>query len=424
MSVIEIKIPAMGEGVIEATIIKWHVKEGEYIKTDDVLCDIATDKVDSEITSPENGRIESILFKENEIVPVGTTILKLINDKKDDLTIKSNVVNEVVLETVAIPEEKIKENKVFNVNDKVEEFHFLSPLVKSMINEHKLSSDEIKLIQGSGFGGRITKDDVQNYLNQKGIMKEFKPEPRISEKEEKLQINSSDTVIEMDRVRKLIADHMIRSKQTSAHVTSFIEADVTSLVDWRNKNKDSFKARYGINLTFLPFFIDSTIKAIKEFSVLNSSVSDNKIIIHKSINIGIATALPNNNLIVPVIKNTEQLNVIGIIKLMNDLADRARSNQLKPDEIIGGTFSITNLGTFGTLAGTPIINQPQVAILGIGAIRKMPAVIETEFGDVIAVRQKVILSLAYDHRVIDGMLAGKFLKKLVELIESFKPENF
>lgn len=424
MSIIEIKIPAMGEGIIEATIIKWNIKVGDLVKQDDILCVIAADKVDSEIPSPEDGKIESILFKENDIVAVGTTIVKLINDKKDDSIIKSNVVNEVILQTVAIPKEKIRANNVFSEKDKVDEFYFLSPLVKKMMIENKISNDEIKLIQGSGIGGRITKDDIQHYIDKKVLFKGDKPDPVINKNEDLFQVNSTDTVIEMDRARKLIADHMIRSKHTSAHVTSFIEADVTGLAEWRSKNKDSFKNKYGINLTFLPFFIDATIKAIKEFPILNSSVTENKIIIHQSVNIGVTTALPNNNLIVPVIKNAEQLNLMGIIKSMNDLADRARSNQLKPDEIVGGTFSVTNLGTFGTLAGTPIINQPQVAILGIGSIRKMPAVIETEYGDVIAIRQKAMLSLVYDHRVIDGMLAGKFLKKLVELLESFKPEPF
>ena len=416
MSAINIKIPAMGEGVIEATIIKWHVKPGDRVKQDDVLCDIATDKVDSEITSPDEGIIESLLFKENDVVAVGKTIavLKTSIDNNETFT---NVPHEQHFETVAIPaEKKISHPEPVNNLQEKKDFIFLSPLVKRMVQENNITREQLNQIKGSGIEGRITKDDILLFLsnnsNNTASTNILQPSAQPS-----LNITGNDTIVEMDRVRKLIAEHMIRSKQTSAHVTSFVEVDVSHIVAWREANKMQFQQKYGINLTYLPFFIDATIKAILEYPMLNASVSESKIILHKSINIGIATALPNDNLIVPVIKSAEQLNLIGIVKSLNDLAQRARSNQLKPDEIQGGTFSITNLGTFGTLAGTPIINQPQVAILGIGTIRKMPAVIETPQGDAIGIRHKVILSLAYDHRIIDGMLAGKFLNKLTFVLE-------
>ncbi|NSW46327.1 MAG: 2-oxo acid dehydrogenase subunit E2 [Bacteroidales bacterium] len=423
MSTIEIKIPAMGEGIIEATIIKWHVKPGDFIKQDDVVCDIATDKVDSEITAPADGRVDSLLFKENDIVAVGKTIaiLKTMTAANETFT---NVASEQQFQTVAIPAEQKVESTVSQNNDVIKkDFIFLSPLVKRMVQENNISHEELSQIHGSGIEGRITKDDILLFLSKKSkniTTSVVSPSNSISQP---INISANDTLVEMDRVRKLIAEHMVRSKQTSAHVTSFVEVDVSHIVAWREANKMQFQQKHGINITYLPFFIDATIKAILDYPIMNASVVETKIIIHKAINLGIATALPNDNLIVPVIKNAEQLNMVGIVKSLNDLAQRARANQLKPDEIQGGTFSITNLGTFGTLAGTPIINQPQVAILGIGTIRKMPAVIETPQGDAIGIRHKVILSLAYDHRIIDGMLAGKFLNKLTYTLEHLTFEN-
>lgn len=414
MSTININIPAMGEGVIEATIIKWHVKQGDKVKPDDVLCDIATDKVDSEITSPDEGIIESIFFKENDVVAVGKTIAVLRKNDSPTDDFKLNQSIEQHFETIAMPKEQKVITSENNHNEK-KEFIFLSPLVKKLIQEYNLTSEDIAKIKGSGIEGRITKEDVLNYIKSKSTTNNIVH--TTSDHLYKPIETQSDTIIEMDRVRKLIADHMILSKQTSAHVTSFVEVDVTNMVQWRTSKKEDFLKKYGINLTYLPFFIDAATKAILEFPLINASVNGTKIILHKSINIGIATALPNDNLIVPVIKNADQLNLIGIVKSLNDLAQRARANKLKPDEIQGGTFSITNLGTFGTLAGTPIINQPQVAILGVGAIHKKPAVIETPQGDAIAIRHKVILSFAYDHRIIDGMYAGKFLNKLTHYIE-------
>jgi len=296
----------------------------------------------------------------------------------------------------------------------------LSPLVKQILLQHKISNDELQNIKGSGIDGRITKEDVLQYIENRSTFK--KEEIKITniepEKEQIYTITNEDTVIEMDRVRKLIAEHMIRSKQTSAHVTSFVEADVSRIVLWREKNKENFKNKFNINLTFLPVFIQVLSKTLLKYPMLNSTIDGNRIILKKNINIGIATALPNDNLIVPVLKNVDQLSLIGIIKGIHDLVTRARENKLLPNEITGGTFSVTNLGTFGTLAGTPIINQPQVAILGIGTIRKVPSVIETNEGDVIAIRSKVILSLSFDHRIIDGMMAGKFLKDYSNAIQN------
>lgn len=409
----------MGEGIIEATIIKWHVKVGDKVKADDVLCDIATDKVDSEITSPEDGTVKEILFEEGSVVGVGKTILKLESLK---------TVGEEVVYTTASGNPEFNTFATLHpkdlsatVEEKTEYTRMqLSPLVKQILLQHKISNDELQNIKGSGIDGRITKEDVLQYIENRSTFK--KEEIKITniepEKEQIYTITNEDTVIEMDRVRKLIAEHMIRSKQTSAHVTSFVEADVSRIVLWREKNKENFKNKFNINLTFLPVFIQVLSKTLLKYPMLNSTIDGNRIILKKNINIGIATALPNDNLIVPVLKNVDQLSLIGIIKGIHDLVTRARENKLLPNEITGGTFSVTNLGTFGTLAGTPIINQPQVAILGIGTIRKVPSVIETNEGDVIAIRSKVILSLSFDHRIIDGMMAGKFLKDYSNAIQN------
>lgn len=428
MAIIEIKLPLMGEGVLEATIIKWHVKPGDTVKADDVLCDIATDKVDSEITAPEEGIVEKIFFNENDVVPVGKTILTLKNAKSEENIIFTTQKEETSFHTTAYTtEHKQQYATTLNIENKA----YLSPLVKKIMQENNIDYEEIKHIKGSGYDGRITKEDILNYIAQKPSQQE---KAKITFKEEKsmetlstpqISIDTNNTtIIEMDRIRKIIAEHMIRSKQTSAHVTSFVEADFTHLVQWREKNKQLFENKYGFKITYLPILVDVIVKALLEYPMLNASVQGNNIIIHNNINIGIATALPNNNLIVPVIKNAQELNVLGIAKSINDLSSRARENKLLPDEITNGTFSITNLGTFETLAGTPIINQPQVAILGLGTIRKVPAVVETPYGDAIAIRHKAILSLSYDHRIIDGMLAGKFLSYIVKHIENYIPDIF
>lgn len=308
---------------------------------------------------------------------------------------------------------------------------FLSPLVKQIVQQHQLTNEEVSQIKGTGIDGRITKDDVMQYIQSKSSNIDVTytkpststPPTPPTPQSQPMVLSQGDQVIEMDRVRKLIAEHMVHSKHTSAHVTSFVEADVTHIVLWREKYKEAFYQKYGIKLTYLPVFVQALTRALLKYPMLNSSVDGEKIIIKKNINIGIATALPNDNLIVPVLKNADQLNLLGIIRGINDLATRARENKLQPAEITGGTFSVTNLGTFGTLAGTPIINQPQVAILGIGTVQKVPSVIETPQGDMIAIRSKVILSLSYDHRIIDGMLAGKFLKYYLEQLSNITLEE-
>jgi 2-oxoglutarate dehydrogenase E2 component (dihydrolipoamide succinyltransferase) len=421
MGTIEIKIPAMGEGIIDATIIKWHIKTGDAVKQDDVLCDIATDKVDSEITSPETGVVDNLLFKESDVVSVGKTIATLKTTGENVDQILKTTSEMPVFKTVAIPKTETKSEEVKNEKQESKSFVYLSPLVKKMIQEYNLNESEIEKIKGSGMDGRITKEDVLPFTqNQQSSSKKEKEEATVYQQSIPIVKNDGDTIIEMDRVRMLISEHMIHSKHTSAHVTSFVEADVTNLVMWRNSTKEMFEKDNGVKLTYLPIFVQAVVSALHEFPMLNASLQEHQIIIHKQINIGIATALPNNNLMVPVVKNADRFNLLGLIKIMNDMANRARKNQLQPSEIMGGTFSVTNLGTFGTLAGTPVINQPQVAILGIGAIRKMPAVIETQQGDAIAIRNKVILSLAFDHRIVDGMMAGKFLNVVVSYLENFK----
>ncbi len=420
MAIIEVKIPQMGEGVVEATIIKWHVKTGDKVNSDDILCDIATDKVDSEIVAPESGVVKEILFKEGDIVPVGKTIVRIENSSltSETYTTSSEMPEFKTFATVA---ENKPQQQLSDKEQKSPSTVYLSPLVKQIIQQHQLQPSDIEKIKGTGYDGRITKDDVLLYISQNNKTSAEQPKP--ANQSSFTYLTDGETIIEMDRVRKLIAEHMVRSKHTSAHVSSFIDVDVTRIVNWRNKVKDEFQVKYGIKLTYLPLFIQVLAKALLKFPMLNASVEGEKIILKKNINIGIATALPNNNLIVPVLKNADQLNVLGIAKAINDLAARARDNKLLPSEIMGGTFSVTNLGTFGTLAGTPIINQPQVAIIAIGTVQKVPAVVETPEGDMIAIRHKTILSLSYDHRIIDGMLAGKFLKYYKDELENIDIEK-
>ncbi|MFC2103983.1 dihydrolipoamide acetyltransferase family protein [Bacteroidota bacterium] len=439
MAKIEILLPAMGEGIIEATITKWLVNIGDKVEEDQSLVEVATDKVDSEIPAPNNGVIEKMLFNENDVPKVGDTIAILNTNGVDtNKTVEGTLENsEKEIVKKMIPETEMVSNyesESTEVKVKVSQTlngKFLSPLVRNIAEKENVSLDEIGKINGSGNTGRITKNDIINYIktrNSIGIDPTIKPKVQElkSVQVERSQLNKEVLysggeyeIIEMDRMRKLIADHMVHSKQTSAHVTSFIETDVTNIVNWRNKNKDRILEKENVKLTFTPIFVEATVKALKDFPMINVSVDDNKIIKKKNINIGIATALPTGNLIVPVIKNTDRLNLIGIAEGVNDIASRARDNKLKPDEIQGGTFTITNFGTFGNTTGTPIINQPQVAILGVGVIEKKPAVIETPTGDAIAIRHKMILSLAYDHRVIDGALGGMFLKRISDYLEDF-----
>ncbi len=441
MAKVEILLPAMGEGIIEATITKWLVNVGDKVEEDQSIVEIATDKVDSEIPAPKDGIIEKLLFNENDIPKVGDTIVVLSTngletgqskDLEEEVKSDKNTIIENIPAIDIVLKNKSEEQISEQIISKTPNGKFLSPLVRNIAEKENILVDELDKINGSGNTGRITKKDIVNYLNTrtstgidpeaKARLQEKTPVQHISKSQiSKDQIYSGGEyeIIEMDRMRKLIAEHMIHSKQISPHVTSFIETDVTNIVNWRIKNKDRILEKENLKLTFTPIFIEATVKALKDFPMINVSVDGDNIIKKKNINIGIATALPSGNLIVPVIKNADRLNLMGIASNVNDLASRARENKLIPDEIQGGTFTITNFGTFGNTTGTPIINQPQVAILGIGAIVKKPAVIETPAGDAIAIRHKMILSLAYDHRVVDGALGGMFLKRISDYLEDF-----
>ncbi len=425
MARFEIIMPKMGESIIEATITKWLKKVGEQVNEDDPIAEIATDKVDSEIPSPVEGKLVELLYKEGDIIPVGKIIAVI------DLGGETAAAEEIPA-TQASPADSPAKTEVATVTAKVSESpvneedyssgtKFYSPLVKSIAEKENISKRELDGINGTGKEGRVTKQDIIDYIKNKpaggsaaqAASGAAQPAPA------KVIAGSGDEVFEMDRMRRLIADHMVMSKQVSPHVTSFIDVDVTNIVSWREKVKDGLLAREKEKLTYTHIFMEATAAALKEFPRINASVDGYNMIHRKSINIGMATALPNGNLIVPVIKDADQKSLLGLVKNVNDLANRARSNSLQPDEIQGGTFTITNFGTFDSLTGTPVINQPQVAILGIGAIRKQPVVLETPQGDVIAIRQIMILSLAYDHRIVDGALGGIFLKRMKEMLEGF-----
>jgi 2-oxoglutarate dehydrogenase E2 component (dihydrolipoamide succinyltransferase) len=429
MATMNIILPAMGEGVIEATINKWLVTEGALVREDDPLVEVATDKVDSEVPSPADGTIVSIIAREGSVIKVGETIAVLEKNTTATPEEKELINKEIVRirQTIEEGRNEKKEVEVLShpMKSRTPLGKFITPLVRSIAARENLRYDELDKINGTGMDGRITKNDILKLIETRskeevsasGIAPEtVKVENEIDKK------SGKDEVIEMDRVRRLIADHMVLSKRTSPHVTSFIDADVTRLVNWRNSIKEKFYAAEKQKLTLTPIFIDATARALHEFPMINISVDGNKIIKKKNINIGMATALPDGNLIVPVIKNANEKNLTGLARSVNDLAERARSNKLKPDEITGGTFTITNFGSYNNLAGTPIINQPQAAILGTGAVRKIPAVIETPEGDVIAIRQIMILSLSYDHRGIDGALAGKFLNRLKNILENYSSD--
>jgi 2-oxoglutarate dehydrogenase E2 component (dihydrolipoamide succinyltransferase) len=433
MARMNILLPAMGEGVIEATISKWLVKEGAVVKEDDPIVEVATDKVDSEVPSPADGTIVSVVAREGSVVKVGELLAiiesNIVSAPGTDAKIEKEV--ERIRETISEARNEIKEieDTSRTLKSRTPSGKFISPLVRSIAAREGIGYDELDTLSGTGMDGRITRDDILRLIDNK--KKANKPSDTLKRKEahtqpendkHALQQSTGDEVIEMDKVRKLIAEHMVLSKKTSPHVTSFIDADVTRLVKWRNSVRDSFLATEGQKLTFTPIFIDAAARALYEFPMINISVDGDKIIKRKNINIGMATALPDGNLIVPVIKNANEKNLTGLAKSVNDLAERARNNKLKPDEITGGTFTITNFGSYNNLSGTPIINQPQAAILGTGAVRKMPAVVETPDGDVIAIRHIIILSLSYDHRVIDGALAGKFLNRVKEILENYSGE--
>lgn len=442
MAKFEIIMPKLGESIIEATITRWVKNVGDQLEEDDPIVEIATDKVDSEIPSPVDGKLVEVLFEEGDVVAVGEVIAYVDMGGDDsaieDTPTKTEASNDE--KTVTDSSEPVSESKVAEAPVSSEESssksysdsqRFYSPLVKSIAKTENISVDELDSIEGSGKDGRVTKDDVHKYLKTRGTAitdtPSAKSEPSTSVPAKitapPVEKQSGDKVIEMDRMRRLIADHMVMSKQVSPHVTSFIDVDVTNIVKWRNSVKDDFLKREGEKVTFTPIFIQAAAQVLKEYPQINASVDGYNIVLKKNVNIGMATALPNGNLIVPVIKNADEKSLLGIVKNVNDLAGRARVNKLQPDEIQGGTFTITNFGSFDSLTGTPIINQPQVAILGVGAIRKQPAVIETKDGDMIAIRHIMILSLAYDHRIVDGALGGMYLKRMKELLENFSTDT-
>lgn len=433
MSEFEVLIPKLGESIQEATITKLFVKIGDKVVEDDLLFEVATDKVDSEIPSPVSGTISSILCNVDDILAVGKVAMIISLDGQSD---EPSIPNEMQISQEKSFDEKKKQKEKNTVEGKSTSERFFSPLVKSIARKEGILLSELEVLEGSGIGGRIQKKDILRFIEEQDIGKSEFTSQRFASSNENivsnnssvqklkvsLSIGSEDTIIEMDRVRKLIANHMVMSKHTAPHVTSFVEADATEMVIWRNRNKDDFQRKYGEKLTFLPFFIESVAKALTEYKMINSSVDEDRIILRKNINIGIAVATNNGNLLVPVIKDADTKNLWGITKEINQFAEAGRNEKLTPDQLLGGTFTVTNFGSFGNLTGTPIINQPQVAILAIGTIEKKPAVIETVTGDAIVVRHKVILSLSYDHRVVDGMLGGKFLRRVADLIEQFNPK--
>lgn len=457
MAKIELLLPAMGEGIIEATITRWLVNEGDQVEEDQPLLEIATDKVDSEIPSPVNGVITKIIMNEGEVPAVGNLLAEIETESEAGDPERDKVMKEVERitgETAAMkaqqpgPETRKKSDpqdrektetpgrglkEELQTNREASEKtqytaelqrqttsgKFMTPLVRSIAKAENISPEELDNIQGSGKGGRITRDDLMAWLNKKEKEKTEENLQGVTREQPVSTPAEGDRRIEMDRMRKLIASRMVISKQTSPHVTSFIDADVTEIVKWREANKNEFLKRENQKITYTPVFIEAASKALRDYPMVNISVDGTAIIVKKNINIGMAVALPGGNLIVPVIKNADEKSLVGLIKAVNDLAQRARDNKLQPHEITGGTFTITNFGTFGNTTGTPIINQPEAAILGTGAIIKKPVVMETENGDVIAIRHIMTLSLSYDHRVVDGALGGMFLKRLAEHLENF-----
>ena len=420
MTHFELVMPKMGESIIEATILRWTKNIGDLIEIDDTLVEIATDKVDTDVPSPVKGKLIDILFNENDVVPVGQTIAIIATemDTDENTYISQDIVTNVspVNHTETYSPDYQINNPVTSIAPTIKSNRFYSPLVKNMALKENISYEQLDTITGTGMQGRVTKNDLLNYLESiknVGSSKSKVPEKIVT------RSSGENEIIEMDRMRRLIADHMVMSKRTSAHVTSFAEADVTEIVLWREKIKKPFEAKYQQKITFTPIFIQAVAKALVDFPLINISVEGDKIIIKKDINIGMATALPSGNLIVPVIKNADTLSLLELTTKVNNFADRARNNQLKPDEVQGGTFTTTNVGTFGSIMGTPIINQPQVAILAIGAIKKKPAVVETPYGDLIAIRHLMFLSLSYDHRVVDGALGSSFLRRIADYIENF-----
>ncbi len=448
MAIVDVIMPKLGESIMEATILKWHKKPGDAIANDETILDIATDKVDSEVPSTASGIITELLYKENDVVPIGAPIVRINTDSKTNGVVATRVQEETKeiepeeeIQIPYVPQPKpVLPAATGNIN------RFYSPLVLTIANSEGISMLELEKIPGTGSDNRVTKNDILAYLENKkkgeaaGRILPTQQQQETAEatktatapaqtqpaaEETKPQQQSAKTysgnveIVEMDRMRKLIAKHMVDSKQTSPHVTSFAEADVTNMVLWRNRTKAEFEKREGTKMTFTPLFIECIVKAIKKYPIINSSVDGDNIILKRDINIGMATALPSGNLIVPVIRNADYMNLIGLTKSVNALAANARSGKLKPDDTKDGTFTFTNVGTFGSLMGTPIINQPQVAILSVGIIKKRPVVIETEQGDTLGIRHMMYLSLSYDHRIVDGSAGSSFLAEVAREIENW-----
>ncbi|MNK35474.1 Dihydrolipoyllysine-residue acetyltransferase component of pyruvate dehydrogenase complex [compost metagenome] len=447
MAQIEIRLPKMGESVTEATITNWLKEVGDTVAMDEPLVEVATDKVDNELPSEAAGVLIQKLFEKDQVAQVGDVIaiISTDGDAAPSAPKAEPAAVAAVAETVTKAQEAVS-NGGAALDKNSGNGKFISPLVRSIAQKENISMSEIDALDGTGMGGRVTKKDILSYIETRGTAPAATSAPAkaavsapaasnngaapaagsgnipafISNIKEPIVVpNPGDEIIEMDRMRKLISEHMVMSKHVSPHVTSFVEADVTNIVNWRNKMKKEFEKREGENLTFTPIFMEAIVKAIKDFPMINVSLSGNQIIKRKDINIGMATALPSGNLIVPVIKQADRMNLTGIAKSVNELARNARDNKLKPEDIQGGTYTVTNVGTFGNVMGTPIINQPQVAILALGAIRKMPAVIETPEGDFIGIRHKMFLSHSYDHRVVDGSLGGQFVRRVADYLEQF-----
>jgi 2-oxoglutarate dehydrogenase E2 component (dihydrolipoamide succinyltransferase) len=455
MAIVDLVMPKMGESIMEATILKWHKQPGDPIKMDETMLEIATDKVDSEVPSTTEGVVEEVLYNVNDVVPIGTVIARINtggngsgqtghtgHTGQTGQTGQTGHIGQ--MGQMSQPATQSSQSTTQNTQTRAQtpevEYspngnRFYSPLVLNIAAQEGVSMTELERIPGTGNEGRVTKKDILQYIQDKksGGAQQASSTPRqeqmvipmekVQPEQMPAQYTGNVEIIEMDRMRKLIADHMVRSKHTSPHVTSFTEADVTNLVMWRNRVKKEFEKREGTKITFTPLFIEAIVRCIKKFPLVNSSVDGNRIIVKKGINIGMATALPSGNLIVPVIRNADQLNLVGLAKQVNHLADSARNNKLKPEDIADGTFTLTNVGTFGSLMGTPIINQPQVAILAVGAIKKRPVVVETPHGDSIAIRHMMYLSMSYDHRIVDGSLGATFLTAVANELENFNADR-
>lgn len=445
MATVDLVMPKMGESIMEATILKWHKNPGDAVKMDETVLEIATDKVDSEVPSTAEGVLSEVLFNVNDVVPIGTVIARIKTGAAETTAAPSQPTPtpaQPAAQVVAHPQQEAALTPNAQLQTPNNSNRFYSPLVLNIAAQEGVSMSELENMTGTGNEGRVTKKDILQYVsdrrNGKGSASQ-QPQARSEQPRQEMMIPVSKVeqrseqpqqhqmtaykgnveIIEMDRMRKLIADHMVRSKHTSPHVTSFTEADVTNLVMWRDRVKKEFEKREGTKITFTPLFVEAIVRCIKRFPLINSSIDGNNIVVKKDINIGMATALPSGNLIVPVIRNADQLNLVGLAKQVNNLADNARNNKLKPEDIADGTFTLTNVGTFGSLMGTPIINQPQVAILAVGAIKKRPVVVETAQGDSIAIRHMMYLSMSYDHRIVDGSLGATFLTAVANELENF-----